>query len=44
MKFLVALEGMFGKPEDARLQIPWLYPLETVFYYPEIDLIKGISN
>jgi hypothetical protein len=44
MKFLVAVEGMFGKPEDARLQIPWLYPLERVFYYPEIDLMKGISN
>jgi hypothetical protein len=41
MKFLV---GMFGKPEDARLLIPWMHPLGTVFYYPEIDLIKGISN
>ena len=37
MWFLFAVEGMFGKSEDARLQIPWLHPLETVFYNPEID-------
>ncbi len=44
MKFLVAEEGMFGKSEDVRLQIPWLHPLETFFYNPEIDLIKGSSD
>jgi hypothetical protein len=38
MRFIDAVEGMFRKSEGARLQIPWLYPLEMAFYNPEIDL------
>ncbi len=25
MRFLAAVEGMFGKAEDTHLQIPWLF-------------------
>ncbi len=44
MRFLVAVECTFKKSEDAHLQIPWLHPLETIFYNPEIEKIKSSSN